>query len=41
MFAADGTLYTEKLRKEHKIVENDVYDNNKYDITIDIRIASV
>lgn len=33
MFAADGTLYTEKLRKEHKIVENDVYDNNKYDIT--------
>ena len=32
MFAADGTLYTEKLRKEDKIVKNDVYDNNKYDI---------
>lgn len=33
MFAADGTLYTEKLKKEDKIVKNDVYDNNKYDIT--------
>jgi len=32
MFAADGTLYTEKLRKEDKIVKSDVYDNNKYDI---------
>ena len=32
MFAADGTLYTEKLKKEDKIVENDVYDNNKYEI---------
>ena len=32
MFAADGTLYTEKLKKEDKIVKNDVYDNNKYDI---------
>lgn len=32
MFAADGTLYTEKLKKEDKIVQNDVYDNNKYDI---------
>lgn len=33
MFAADGTLYTERLRKEDKIVRSDVYDNNKYDIT--------
>ena len=33
MFAADGTLYTEKLKKEDKIVKSDVYDNNKYDIT--------
>lgn len=33
MFAADGTLYTEKLKKEDKIVKNGVYDNNKYDIT--------
>lgn len=32
MFAADGTLYTEKLKKEDKIRKNDVYDNNKYDI---------
>lgn len=32
MFAADGTLYTEKLKKEDKIVKNDVYDNNKYEI---------
>lgn len=32
MFAADGTLYTEKLKKEDKIVKNDIYDNNKYDI---------
>lgn len=32
MFAADGTLYTEKLRKEDKIIKSDVYDNNKYDI---------
>ncbi len=32
MFAADGTLYTEKLKKEDKIVKTDVYDNNKYDI---------
>ena len=32
MFAADGTLYTEKLKKEDKIVKSDVYDNNKYDI---------
>ncbi len=32
MFAADGTLYAEKLKKEDKIVENDVYDNNKYEI---------
>lgn len=32
MFAADGTLYTEKLKKEDKIKKNDVYDNNKYDI---------
>ena len=32
MFAADGTLYTEKLKKEDKIIKNDVYDNNKYDI---------
>lgn len=29
MFAADGTLYTEKLKKEDKIVKNDLYDNNK------------
>lgn len=33
MFAADGTLYTEKLKKEQKIVKSDIYDNNKYDIT--------
>lgn len=33
MFAADGTLYTEKLKKEDKIIKNDVYDNNKYEIT--------
>lgn len=33
MFAADGTLYTEKLKKEDKIIKNDVYDNNKYDIS--------
>ncbi len=33
MFAADGTLFTEKLKKEEKIVSTDVYDNNKYDIT--------
>ncbi len=33
MFAADGTIYTEKLRKEDKIIQSDVYDNNKYDIT--------
>lgn len=33
MFAADGTLYTEKLKKEQRIVKSDVYDNNKYDIT--------
>lgn len=32
MFAADGTLYTEKLKKEDKIVKNDIYDNNKYEI---------
>lgn len=32
MFAADGTLYTEKLKKEDKIVKSDVYDNNKYEI---------
>ena len=32
MFAADGTLYTEKLKKEDKIIKTDVYDNNKYDI---------
>ena len=32
MFAADGTLYTEKLKKEDKIVKNDLYDNNKYEI---------
>ena len=32
MFAADGTLYTEKLKKEDKIVKSDVYDNYKYDI---------
>ncbi len=32
MFAADGTLYTEKLKKEDKIVKNDVYDNNKYEV---------
>ena len=32
MYAADGTLYTEKLKKEDKIVKNDVYDNNKYEI---------
>lgn len=32
MFAADGTLYTEKLKKEDKIVKSDVFDNNKYDI---------
>ena len=32
MFAADGTLYTEKLKKEDKIVKVDIYDNNKYDI---------
>lgn len=37
MFAADGTLYTEKLKKEEKIVKNDVYDNNKYEI-IDPRV---
>ncbi len=33
MFAADGTLYTEKLKKEDKIIKSDVYDNNKYDIS--------
>ncbi len=33
MFAADGTLYTEKLKKEDKIIKGDVYDNNKYDIS--------
>ncbi len=33
MFAADGTLYTEKLKKEDKIVKSDMYDNNKYEIT--------
>ena len=33
MFAADGTLYTEKLKKEDKIVKVDIYDNNKYDIS--------
>lgn len=32
MFAANGTLYTEKLKKEDKIVKSDIYDNNKYDI---------
>lgn len=32
MFAADGTLYTEKLKKEDKIIKSDIYDNNKYDI---------
>lgn len=33
MFAADGTLYTEKLKNEDKIIKSDVYDNNKYDIS--------
>ena len=33
MFAADGTLYTEKLKKEDKIIKYEVYDNNKYEIT--------
>lgn len=37
MFAADGTLYTEKLKKEDKIVKNDVYDNNKYEI-VDLKV---
>ena len=32
MFAADGTLYTEKLKKEDKILKSDIYDNNKYEI---------
>lgn len=32
MFAADGTLYTEKLKKEERIIKSDIYDNNKYDI---------
>ncbi len=33
MFAADGTLYTEKLKKEDKIIKSDIYDNNKYNIS--------
>ena len=33
MFAADGTLYTERLKNENKIVKEDVYDNNRYEIT--------
>ena len=40
MFAADGTLYTEKLKKGDKVVKNDVYDNNRYDI-IDPKVKLV
>lgn len=40
MFAADGTLYTEQLKKEQRIIKNDVYDNNKYDI-IDSKVKLV
>lgn len=32
MFAADGTIYTKKLKKEDKIIKTDIYDNNKYEI---------